>query len=283
MTGPVLKPSRSRVLNQGFLESIYSSFTSREQVGFDPIRYPLRFARASDQEVVGLVSACLAYGNVKQISRSMDHLSEVMGEEPASWLQNRSASDRAAALPNFQHRWTGREDVLFLWEAIHRVLNEFGSLENCFQRGIQEPAGALEQGLNFMVRHLQSDTSSAGLRVLSKPENGSGCKRMLMYLRWMVRRDAVDPGPWRCLSPAQLYMPVDTHIYRIACRYFLTQRKSVSWRTVNEITKWFGTVCPEDPVRYDFALTRLGMKGPRSLDEAVTAYWGGDAEGAFEG
>lgn len=275
MTASLLKPARARLLNRGFLETVYAQYTDPEQVGLDPIRYPLRFARSADQEVVGLVSACLAYGHVKQISRSMDQLAEAMGEEPASWIQNRSASQRRKALVQFQHRWTRREDILSLWESMHRVLNEFGSLEGCFRQGVTEDSCAMEQGLNVLVSQLQSGTPSTGLRVLSKPENGSGCKRMLMYLRWMVRRDAVDPGPWQCLSPAPLRMPVDTHIYRTARRYFLTRRKSVNWRTVNEITEWFGTVCPEDPVRYDFALTRLGMKGPGALDEAVSDYWGG--------
>jgi uncharacterized protein (TIGR02757 family) len=273
MTGSLLKPARHRLLNRDFLESVYADFTDPVQIGFDPIRYPLHFTQAADQEVMGLVSACLAYGNVKQISRSMDLLAEVMGNEPASCIQNRSAARRAKALPRFQHRWTSREDILVLWESMHRVLNEFGSLEQCFKLGIETPPRALEQGLNHLVSQLQSGASSAGLRVLSKPENGSACKRMLMYLRWMVRRDAVDPGPWRCLSPEQLRMPVDTHIYRTAHRYFLTRRKSVNWRTVTEITQWFSTVCPEDPVRYDFALTRLGMKGRSALDEAVHRFW----------
>ena len=122
MTVSLLKPARHRLLNREFLESVYADYTDPIQIGFDPIRYPLRFTQASDQEVMGLVAACLAYGNVKQISRSMDQLAEVMGGEPASWLQNSSSGRRAKALAHFQHRWTRREDILFLWESMHRVL-----------------------------------------------------------------------------------------------------------------------------------------------------------------
>lgn len=261
-------PARHHLLNREVLESLYHRFNDPAQVGLDPLSFVLKVRSPRDQEVVGLLAATLAYGNVKAIHASLDRVLSVMGPHPSEWLRSTSESDRARALPGFRHRWTSREDILGLWSAQSRLLRERGGMEACFLESIQ-PAEELRAGLIGLVRALRESGFRDRNRVLASPEDGSACKRMLMFLRWMVRSDRVDPGPWMHCSPAWLRMPVDVHIHRIARRWHLTRRKAADWKTAEEITRRFRTIAPEDPVRYDFALTRLAMRGMGEVEKEL--------------
>ncbi len=169
----------------------------------------------------------------------------------------------------FKHRFTTDREVSFLLLGVARAIEAHGSLERLFASGMAPGDESVLPALAGFVDRLRSFAGGPETcaSLLSSPADGSACKRLNLFLRWMVRRDAVDPGPWTAVSPALLVVPLDTHLFRIAGRIGLTSRRQPNLKTAVEVTRAFARVCPEDPVRYDFALTRLGINptvaGPR--------------------
>jgi uncharacterized protein (TIGR02757 family) len=145
------------------------------------------------------------------------------------------------------------------------ILRAFGSLET-FMRECARGKSVLE-ALNHFSRRLSPD--GGGFSLLAAPENGSACKRLSLYLKWMVRHDEVDPGGWTVFSPGDLIVPTDTHMHNIALELGLTARKHADLKTALEITRGFAQISPEDPARYDFALTRFGIRGALSVSELI--------------
>jgi uncharacterized protein (TIGR02757 family) len=139
------------------------------------------------------------------------------------------------------------------------VLEHHGSLRACFVSGLSLEDENVLPALTVFVNELRADSRREMNFLLPSPRRGSACKRLNLYLRWMVRRDAVDPGLWTPLPASKLIIPLDTHMHRIAIEWGLTQRKQGDMRTALEITEAFRKVAPDDPVRYDFCLTRLGI------------------------
>lgn len=162
---------------------------------------------------------------------------------------------------SFKHRFTTGSEISSLLVGIKLAIKAHGSLERLFVAGIGPNDDTILPALAAFVERLRqlAGGPKACASLLSSPGDGSACKRLNLFLRWMVRRDAVDPGPWTTVSPALLIVPLDTHLFRIAGRIGLTARKQADLKTAVEVTRKFAMLCPEDPVRYDFALTRLGI------------------------
>jgi uncharacterized protein (TIGR02757 family) len=236
------------------LDDIYARYASRRWVHPDPLEFLYCYDSVQDREIAGLVAACLAYGNVQQILRSVEQVLGVLGPWPRAWLLNASEEALADGLAGFKHRWTTAEDVHSLLHGTAHLLRRHGSLEAAFAR---HRTASLTDALGGFVHELQGDRATG---LLPDPCRGSACKRLHLYLRWMVRRDAVDPGGWKVIDPADLIVPLDVHMHRIALRLGLTQRRQADFATALEVTEGFGKLVPTDPVRYDFALTRLGIQ-----------------------
>lgn len=239
-------------------ESLYLRLNRPEYVYPDPLTAVLRFSDPADQEVVGLIAAALAFGNVKTILRSVD---SVLAQLP------HPAADLCAADPEtlplifhgFQHRYVRGRELTDLLVGIRRVLIERRSLGACFRECLREDDVDYAPALTRFVAALREGSPLPKNYLLPAPALGSACKRLWLYLRWMVRKDAVDPGTWAGLDPAKLVVPMDTHMHYICQRLRFTRRKTADLRTAREATDAFRKFCPEDPVRYDFALTRLGI------------------------
>ena len=146
------------------------------------------------------------------------------------------------------------------------VIKRFGSLYECFLSGFNDDDETINTGLSYLVNELGTNSNGRSNSLLPLPERGSACKRWNLFLRWMVRKDEVDPGGWDRISPARLIIPLDTHMHRICLSLKLTKRKNADMRTAIEITRSFRKMVPGDPVRYDFALTRLGIRRDADLD-----------------
>ncbi|MDR1873562.1 MAG: TIGR02757 family protein [Synergistaceae bacterium] len=283
---------------KAFLEGLYVTYNRRELVYPDPLVFLYDYDDPSDREIAGLVSSCLAYGRVAQILKSVQKILSPMGSRPHRFLLRR-ASDLRGLFGDFRHRFTTGEHMAALLERTSDVLRAHGTLEafmgDCLQKG-----GNLMEGLNRFARGLepkhaklpptiqtQGDKAHSApdaypsdcqgktgrmrperlqFSLLSAPENGSACKRLLLWLKWMVRHDDVDPGGWSILLPRDLLMPTDTHIHNIALRLGLTQRRQADLKTVVEITRGFADLAPEDPTRYDFALSRFGIRTGLSVE-----------------
>ncbi len=256
------------------LEELYGHYNRRAFVGSDPVGFLYPYPRLDDRETVGLIAATLAYGRVALIARSM---AEVLRRLPGS--PGRCAEvglpALARSLEGFRHRFTTGEEIARLAWGAHCLRQEHGSLADALLAG-QDPADeTLGSGLTGFVAALRRASGIGRGHLLPSPADGSACKRLNLFLRWMVRRDEVDPGGWRAVSPRLLVVPLDVHMHRIARGLGLTSRRAADWKTALEVTRAFRARRPEDPVRYDFALTRLGIRGDLRPEEALAPLWCG--------
>ena len=253
-----MEPNRSPSLKD-HLEEMYRTWNRKEFIHPDPLEFVLAYEDPVVQEIVGLVAAGLAYGRVKSILGSLEKVFGIL-TSPAADLARWSRADLREALAAFRHRWTSGEELADLLGGVGRILEEHGSLERCFEKGVD---GADEDYVPALVRFVGRLRAAAGgkaSRLLSCPSGGSACKRMFLYLRWMIRRDDVDPGPWRSFAPSGLVVPMDVHMHRVSRKLGLTGRNQADLKCALEVTGFFRRMVPEDPVKYDFALTRPGIR-----------------------
>jgi uncharacterized protein (TIGR02757 family) len=225
-----------------------------------------RFARPEDQEIVALVAASLAFGTVRGILASIDRVLQVL-PAPHADLTRRDPAALRRDLRAFRHRYVGGEEMADLLLGARAALRRHGSLRASFAAGLDPRAETVLPALCAWVDALRPAGSPARAYLLSDPRRGGACKRHCMMLRWLARRDAVDLGIWPEVSPAQLLVPLDTHLFRVARALRLTRRRTPNQAAVLEITARFRALRPEDPVRYDFALTRMGIRREEDVAE----------------
>src|SRR5439155_235410 len=222
-----------------------STTRSEARLGRDAIQYPLRYADAADREIVALLTACLAYGRVDLFGRALERALSVMGPSPAAFVREFDAARDAAVFAGFIYRFNRPRDLVAFCVAARDVLARHGTLEKCFLAGDAEPRGPIGPALERFARaFLDADLravfphgrSSRGYRHLFPlPSVGGPCKRLLLFLRWMVRREAPDFGLWTGVSPSRLLIPVDTHVENMSRAVGLTRRRSRNWKMAEEI------------------------------------------------
>lgn len=247
------------MLDRQQLEALYTHLNRRVYVHPDPLEFLYAYPDLRDREIVGLVASSLAYGRVAQILKSVSTVLRRM-PRPFHFLMDASRASLHAEYADFRHRFTTGEDLAALLYGARTAIERYGSLNACFRSGLRNEHETVLPALLSFMRELSEPGSGRCNTLLPSPDTGSACKRMNLFLRWMVRRDAVDPGGWEGVPPAKLLAPLDTHLYRIGCALQLTTRRQADMKTVLDITCAFRTIAPEDPVRYDFSLTRLGMR-----------------------
>jgi len=253
------------------LERLYAA-RSQQHLANDPLSFCHRYEQREDQEVAALIAAVFAYGSVKVIKGSLERIFAVLGKTPARFLDGLDPRTLPTSLQGFKHRFNTEMDLRALFLAIRLMREQCGSIEGFFSRFHHQDAPTVEKGLNgfssallaldyrpvFGRRGLPQDSSFRFL--FPAPQGGSACKRLCMFLRWVVRpADGIDLGVWQQVGPAQLVMPVDRHIERISQLLGLTSRKTPDWRMACEITAALRRFAPDDPVRYDFSLCHLGI------------------------
>ena len=236
------------------LQRLYESFNAPESA-MDPIQIVRRYARVDDREIVAFVAAGLAFGRVASVMASIETICSVMGPSPAAFVRAFDRTRDEAALKPFVHRWVKGPDVIGLFATLRVMIEEFGSLEACFASGYDASHTDLAPAIEAFSRRAGKSYFFA------KPSTGSACKRMNLFLRWMIRRDAVDPGGWTTIPASKLLVPLDTHTIRVGKCLRLTKRVSPGWKMAADITAALRAVDPLDPVRFDFALCHLSMMG----------------------
>jgi uncharacterized protein (TIGR02757 family) len=261
------------------LDALYEHYDQRF-VDPDPLQFVRAFDDHEDREVVGLIASALAYGNVTQIKRSIAAVLELLGPRPARALARLAPRQAARRLRAFRHRFNDGRDVACLLHFV-RQMRESGSVESFFAAGPLQGSADVGPALaSFAERTLALDHAGlygrgplppgAGVRFFfPSPRDGSACKRLNLYLRWMVRRGGVDLGVWRTVDPAQLVVPLDAHIFNIARRVRLTRYRSAGWPMAVDITRRLRRLDPRDPVKYDFALHRMGLFRRRAEVDAL--------------
>lgn len=239
------------------LERKYKEYNSSAFIDADPISIPHRFSKLQDKEIIGFWVAMLAWGNRKSIITSGNKLVELMDGAPHDFVVNHQEHDLKRFL-NFKHRTFNATDALYFIEFFKQHYSKYSSLENAFIVG-----GNQENRLEAFHNYFFSleDAPQRTRKHIATPLRGSTCKRMNMFLRWMVRKDkhGVDFGLWKKIKPAQLYIPLDVHVDRTARKLGLIKRKQTDWETVVELTENLKGFDPKDPVKYDFSLFGISV------------------------
>ena len=242
-----------------FLDSKVDQFNRPEFIELDPISIPHQFKKKQDIEIAGLIAAVLAWGQrITIINKAKDFLFR-MDDAPHDFLLNHKPND-LKQFKNYKHRTFNETDALYFIEFLSQYYRKSESLETAFS--ISSADENVEKGIENFHRLFFSlqDFPERTKKHISTPERKSACKRINMYLRWMVRRDnkGVDFGIWKNISPSQLISPCDLHVERVARKLKLINRTQVDWQTALELTAQLKKFDPQDPVKYDFALFGLG-------------------------
>ena len=246
-------------ISKQILETIYDHYNRFEYVHPDPLEFLYNYERVRDREIIGLIASSLAYGTVSQILKSVHIVLEFLGQYPYSTLRECQLQTLERHFRSFKHRFTTGDELAHFLYAIKKTIVNFGSLEQCLVESYREKDQTLNSALSFFVRNIKKVSSVSLATVLPDVDKGSACKRLNLYLRWMIRKDSVDRGGWQ-LPQSKLIIPLDTHMHYFSLHYGFTQRKSADITTALEITKQFKRFNNDDPIKYDFAISRFGIR-----------------------
>ena len=250
------------------LDRLYRDY-NREESASDPVHKVRPFSDPRDREVAGFCASALAFGRVASVLNTVDTLFRIMGPRPAEYVRRFDPGAEHPALRAMVHRWTRGADIAALLWILRQMLERSGSLEAFFLEG--DSAGTPDVGValdSFSVRAMRLDIRRAYGRLpkrpgvcyfFPRPSAGSACKRLNLFLRWMVRRDEVDLGVWTRLSPSRLIVPLDTHVIRLGRCLRLTRFVSPGWKMAADITASLRSLDAADPVRFDFSICHVGM------------------------
>ncbi|MEX1129788.1 MAG: TIGR02757 family protein, partial [Vicinamibacterales bacterium] len=252
------------------LDALYTDY-NREASATDPVHLVRPFADPADREIAGFVAAALAFGRVGSVINSIRTLLGIMGPHPAAFVR---AFDPSAPHPELRamvHRWTRGVDLVALLWVLRQMLEQRGSIEGFFLEGYAADHDDIGPALDsFSTRALALDLRKAYGRVpkragvcyfFPRPSAGSACKRLNLFLRWMIRDDEIDLGVWTGVPASKLVVPLDTHILRLGKCLRLTRYNTAGWKMAADITASLRALEPADPIRFDFSLCHVGMMG----------------------
>ncbi|MHC5061462.1 MAG: TIGR02757 family protein [Planctomycetota bacterium] len=248
------------------LDKLYAKYNHKELIRPDPLQFACRYSARRDMEIAALLAAVLAYGRVEQIEKTLSGLFGRMGKSPYEFVRNFDEADRAGLL-DIKHRFTTGANLCDLLELLKYALQQHGSIEKHFMSGYNKADENIIPALSHFCESLLG-THAAGHRtapgrglkyLLAGPAAGGAAKRLNLFLRWMVRADRVDLGLWKSIDKAKLIVPMDVHMFRVAQMLRFCRRKNISLKVAVEVTGSFVKIEPDDPVKYDFALCRIGM------------------------
>jgi uncharacterized protein (TIGR02757 family) len=257
--------TRSKTMKLMKLDKLYLEYNKREFVSPDPLELLYDYPNVRDREIVALIASSLAYGRVAQILKSVNSVLEKMKPSPRKFLDEATPASLKKTFKGFKHRFTTDKELVGLMLGVKQMNDKHSSLYNAFFCGMSRSDTTVLPALHRFVSQFNED----GQRLLPSPEKGSACKRLNLYMRWMVRKDAVDPGGWQGIPRGRLIIPLDTHMETIGKALGLTQRKSADLKMAQEITLAFKKIAPRDPTKYDFALTRFGIRSELKLDDLI--------------
>ena len=260
------------------MDTLYVEFNA-DRVVADPVWLARRYEAAGDREVAAFIAAALAFGRVQSVLNSVDGMLQVMGASPAAFVRNFDPARDRHCFKHLVHRWTNGADFAALVWLLHQMIAQSGSIENFFVEGLAGDAVDVGAALqSFSTRALALDVSAVYGRkkpkpgvayFFSRPSSGGACKRLNLFLRWMVREDQVDMGVWKKVRPGLLIVPLDTHVIRVGQCLRLTTLKSPGWRMAADITASLRAIDPVDPVKFDFSICHLGMMNACGFEKKI--------------
>jgi uncharacterized protein (TIGR02757 family) len=237
-------------------------YNNKAFISSDPIAIPHLFSKKQDIEVMAFFASVFAWGQRSTIIHKCNELITRMDGAPHDFIVNHTPNDLKVLL-GFKHRTFNDTDLLYFIHFLNQWYGRHNSLEKAFSSGMKKNDATVENGLNHFRNMFFSlpDAPARTRKHIASPELNSACKRLNMFLRWMVRNDnkGVDFGIWKTISPAQLVCPLDVHVQRVAMQLGLLQRTQSDWRAALELTTNLRQLDPKDPVKFDFALFGLGV------------------------
>ena len=246
------------------LESLHDRYNNTDFIEPDPISVPHSFTSTLDREIAGFMASTIAWGNRKAIVKSAHRMMQYMDNAPGDYVLNASEAE-LQHLRSYVHRTFNGEDFREFVLGLRHIIKTWGSVGGFFEQSY-ERTGDLRVALSeFRKEFFQHDHNPHAEKHVSSIDRGAACKRLCMYLRWFVRHDqrGVDFGLWRKIPMSALYLPLDLHTGRMGRQLGLLERKQDDWKAVEEITAMLRQLCPDDPVRYDYALFGLGISGDK--------------------
>ncbi|MBN1786895.1 MAG: TIGR02757 family protein [Sedimentisphaerales bacterium] len=254
-------PKHKKTL-KNILEGLYQKYNHKKFIPPDPLQFVYHYKSKADMEIAAFLAAVFAYGAVEQIEKFLTALLTKMGPRPAEFIKNFSATDKKL-FRNLKYRFNTSEDIISLLIILKKVLNRYGNLENLFLKGYNKTDENIIPAVNnfsHTLLKMHKAKPGRGLKfLLPDVKKGGTCKRLFLFLRWMVRQDKVDTGLWKGIDKSRLIVPVDVHMGRLSKIIGLHRRKTVNLKAAVEITAGFAQICPKDPVKYDFAMCRIGI------------------------
>ena len=255
-----------------FLDRKVDLYNQPSFIKDDPISIPHLFTKKQDIEIAGFFAAIFSWGNRTTIINKSKELIQLMGNAPHEFCLHHTNNDLKKLLA-FKHRTFNATDLLYFISFLKMHYKKNNSLEPAFSQWMNKKNQTVENGLNGFYHYFFSlpDIPQRTRKHIASPEKNSSCKRLNMFLRWMVRRDnkGVDFGIWKNISPSQLICPVDVHVARVARQLNILHRKPIDWQTALELTGYLRTLDKIDPVKYDFALFGTGVMENKSLVKKI--------------
>jgi len=239
------------------LEKLYDAYNDIQKAEEDPVRFLHDFEDLNAREVVGIIASSLAFGRVSQIIASVGSVVSLLGDDPVGFVMSSSVEYLIANLDGFKHRWVSGKEVAGLLYACKKLLTKYGS----FQALYETCKHTAKDPLVDFALSIRNESFCDISALIPDASKNSPCKRLRLFLKWMVRKDNVDPGGWMVESPSNLLVPLDVHMWRVGKNLGWIKRQVPDLKAAVELTQAFKAIRPDDPLRYDFALSHVGMEG----------------------
>ena len=242
------------------LDYLAEKYENKDFIKDDPIQFIHRFKNKEDIELSGFIASLFAYGNRKIFIKKLDDIIKRTNNDVSNYVKYGDFSN----LKGVEYRFSKDYDIIPIFEILHKLYTESKGLEELFKYSYKPRGDKYDHFLEGVVDYFYSrapkEAKQGFYHMIPNPKNGGAMKRMNMFLRWMVRKSPVDAGIWNFMSPADLYMPLDVHVARQSRNMGLLNRKSNDYTAVKELTERLKVFCPEDPVKYDFAIFAFGVE-----------------------
>jgi uncharacterized protein (TIGR02757 family) len=250
------------------LDYYYQTF-DRSKISPDPLEFPHRFQDYYDIEISAFISSIFAYGNIKQIIAILEKIHSSINNQPFQFLKSYDRKKGRETFENIFFRFYTTNDIVVLFKVLKNIYDENGSIKNLFMNCYLNSGENITEAITCfskkMIKMMHTYTEiTHGIKFMFPyPKKRSTCKRINLFLRWMVRKDDLDFGLWNEIPKNKLIIPVDTHIANISRKLNLTRQRNINWKMAEEITESLRKLDPIDPVKYDFALCHIGMRKMR--------------------
>lgn len=240
------------------IDELAQKYETQDFIKDDPVQFPHRFTNKKDIEIAGFIASLLAFGSRKQFIKKLNELLIIAQNEPLNFVQNFEPE----AIDNFNYRFGKPNDFISVFSILKELYNTSDGLEELFSYGYKNNK-LFETVSDYFYSKVNKDNGQGFYFMIPNPRNGGAMKRMCMYLRWMIRKGPVDLGIWNFMPKSELYIPLDVHVGRISREMGLLKRNANDFKSVIELTKNLKEFCPDDPVKYDFAMFGYGVNNKK--------------------